>query len=312
MEDPIAAACRVAAAVLGHDVPHALPAVGDLPIVAASVVGEPPRARIAWVAPGSPAPLARVACPPGRPSPPRPLVVTAVELDAPGLPRDRILVARTTGAVHAVRILLAGGESPPPERVGPAQIALVRLAAGAMVIGIDALDASEEPVGRLARPGVSELRSDGVSVSGRLAASHGMCAGIGGGRWAGSFEEAAFEAGFVPDFPSWLPRGMGIGRARLEPDLSYPAAPPAIVIPWTGLAGERVLLRQTAAPLASPPTLGPGGERVDIGAVQGELGGRWLATLTWETPVRAYGLQIRELPWPREIALKVARSIPQG
>ena len=89
-------------------------------------------------------------------------------------------------------------------------------------------------------------------MSGRIGATHGMGAGIGGGRWAPGLAEAAFEAGYAPLAARWMPPGLERGRPRVEPDVAYPAAPPAMVVAWTGDGGARVLLRQAPAPLASP------------------------------------------------------------
>ena len=51
MDDAVARAREIAEAALGHPVPHALPAEDGAPIVAASVAGDPPCARVAWVSP---------------------------------------------------------------------------------------------------------------------------------------------------------------------------------------------------------------------------------------------------------------------
>ena len=107
--------------------------------------------------------------------------------------------------------------------------------------------------------------------------------------------------------------GLERGRPRVEPDVAYPAAPPAIVIAWAGGEAARVLLRQAPAPLASPDTGGRGAREVAVGAVRGVLRGRGLVTLIWETPERAFGLQIRGVPGGEEVALRVARSVsPQA
>lgn len=301
---------EIAEAALGHPVPHALASVDGGPIVAASVAGDPPRARVAWVSPGGDV-LARVACPPGRPSRWRPLVAAAVSLET-GSVLDRVLVARLAAEASAARPLLSTEEEAPATPAGGEGLVLVRIGADVAVIAVDALDASGEPVGRLARPGISELRFDGSSVSGRLGATHGMGAGIGSGRWAPGLAEAAFEAGYEPWLPSWLPPGLERGRPRVEPDVAYPAAPPAIVIAWTGADGARVLLRQAPAPLASPDTGGRGARQVAVGDVSGVLRGRGLATLVWEGPDRAFGLQVRGVAAGEEVALRVARSVGPG
>jgi hypothetical protein len=306
MQDPRARAREIAEGALGHPVPHVL-APDDGPIVAASVAGDPPCARVAWVSPDGGV-LARVACPPGRPSRWRPVVAAAVALEAPPH-EDRVLVARLASEASAALPLLASDEPPPPAAVGGEGLALARLPADALVVGVDALDASGEPVGRLARPGVSELRFDGSSVSGRLGATHGMGAGIGSGRWARGLAEAAFEAGYEAWLPAWVPEGLERGRPRVEPDIAYPAAPPAIVIAWSGADGARVLLRQAPAPLASPETGGRGARAERIGDVEGILRGPRLVTLVWEGPERAFGVQVRGMTGGEEVALRVARSI---
>ncbi len=307
VEPPPSPERAAAEAALGHPVPHGLPAADGLPYVAASVAGDPPRARVAWVlADGGIA--ARVACPPGRPSRWRPVVASVVEADLPGL-QDRVLVARVAPGVVAVQAIVAGEHEPAPAPVGGEGLALARLAGGEAVLAVDALDASGEAVGRLDRPGLSELRTDGASVSGRLGATHGMGAGIGGGRWSPGLAEAAFEAGYEAWLPSWVPDGLERGNPRVEPDLSYPAAPPAIVLAWTDSVGARVLLRQAPAPLASPDAGGPGARPVDVSGAPGVLRGRGLVTLVWEGEERAFGLQLRGIPHGEDVALRVARSI---
>lgn len=307
MDESPAPERAAAEAALGHAVPYMLAADGTLPTVAASVVGDPPRARVAWVRIDG-AVIARVACPPGRPSRWRPVVAAVVEVATPGL-EDRVLVARTSPEAAAVRPVLASETPAESQPVGGEGLVLVRLPQGVTVMGVDALDASGEPIGRLDRPGVSELRTEGGAVSGRIGATHGMGAGIGGGRWAPGLAEAAFEAGYDLWLPAWTPDGMERGRPRVEPDISYPVAPPAVVIAWNGADGSRVLLRQAPAPLASPDGGGRDAEDVDIAGVTGVLRGRMLVTLVWEAPERAFGLQVRGLPDSRDVALRVARSI---
>lgn len=312
MDDAIGRARGIAEAALGHPVPYVIPPAGDGPIVAASVAGDPPCARVAWVDQEGQV-LARVACPPGRPSRWRPVVAAVVAAEAPQRVVDRLLVGRLAPEAAALRPILASEEEAPPSPAGEEGLALARIAPEVAVIGVDALDASGEPIGRLARPGVSELRFDGSSVSGRLGATHGMGAGIGGGRWAPGLAEAAFEVGYQPWLPAWVPDGLRRGRPRVEPDIAYPAAPPALVIPWSGPGGARVLLRQAPAPLASPDTGGRGAREVAVGGATGVLRGRGLVTLVWETPERAFGLQVRGMPGAEEVALRVARSVaPEG
>jgi hypothetical protein len=307
MEDARERAREIAESALGHPVPHALPADGAGLVAAASVAGDPPCARLAWVSPEGEV-VARVACPPGRPSRWRPVVAAAVSLEAPPH-ADRVLVARLASEAAAALPMLASDEPAPAEAAGGEGLVLARIPAEVPVLAVDALDASGEPIGRLARAGVSELRFDGSSVSGRLGATHGMGAGIGGGRWAPGLAEAAFEAGYEAWLPAWVPEGLARGRPRVEPDISYPAAPPAIVIAWTGGDGARVLLRQAPAPLASPDTGGRGARTATVGEAEGILRGPRLVTLVWEGPERAFGIQVRGMPHGEEVALRVARSI---
>ncbi len=297
-----------AEAALGHPVPLVLGAGPVGAVVAASVAGDPPRARVAWVGPDG-AVLARVATPPARPSRWRPVVAATVSVEmAPEL-EDRILVARAAPEAAAVQPVLATDEPVPPVPVAEGGLALARIPAEVSVIAVDALDARGEPIGRLARPGISELTFDGASIGGRMGATHGMGAGIGAGRWAPGMAEAAFEVGYDPWLPRWLPDGLERGRPRVEPDIAYPAAPPAIVLAWTGDGGARVLLRQAPAPLASPDGGGFHAREVPVGDAVGMLRSRGLVTLVWETPDRAFGLQVRGIPDGDEVALRVARSI---
>jgi len=308
MEETPGSPRAIAEAALGHPVPAVLAAVADGPVVAGSVAGDPPRARIAWVGADGRV-LARVACPPGRPSRWRPVVAAVVSLDMPPAAGDRVLVARVSPEASSILPLLASEDPSEAVGVGEDGLVLARLPSDTPVIAVDALDASGEPIGRLVRAGVSELRFDGSSVSGRMGATHGMGAGIGDGRWAPGLDDAAFEVGYTPCLPGWMPAGLTRSRPRVEPDVSYPAAPPAVVIAWTGPGGARVLLRQCPAPLASPDTGGRDARPVEVGGSPGVLRGRGLVTLVWETPDRAFGIQVRGVAMGEETALRVARSI---
>ena len=309
MDEAEGRAARLAERALGHPVAFAIPAADGLPIVAGSVAGDPPRARVAWIDPETGAIVARVSCPPGQPSRWRPVVAASVALESPPAPRDRVLVARLAPEAAALRPILAVQEEIPPAAAGEAGLTIVRLPPDAVVIAVDALDANGEPIGQLVRSGVSELHTDGASVSGRLGATHGMAAGIGAGRWAPDLPEASFEIGYEPWLPAWLPAGFERSAPRVEPDGAYPAAPPALVIAWTDPEGARILLRQAPAPLASPDTGGRGSREVAVGEVVGVLRGRGLVTLVWETAERAFGLQVRGVPDGEAIALRVARSV---
>ena len=311
MGDPLAEARTVAESALGHPVPHLLASAGDRSILAASVAGDPPRARVAWVDAGTGEVRARVACPPGRPSRGRPVVAAVVEAAIPGELEDRILVARVAPEAAAARAVVASDVEPDPAQAGAEGLVLIRLDPGVIAVAVDALDARGEAVGRLARPGLAELRSDGRAVSGRLGATHGMSAGFGAGAWKDSLDEAIFEAGFTPSLPEWVPPGFERTRARVEPDASYPSGPPSIVIAWTKDAGaQRVLLRQTVAPLASPPGPSRWTREEPIGEVVGHVSGRRLGLLVWEREDLAFGIQVRGMGHMDEVALRVARSIP--
>jgi hypothetical protein len=302
-------AAEAAARALGHPVLAVLPGGGGQPVVAASVVGDPPQTRLAWVDPVRGSVLARVACPPGRPSRPRPVVATAVTFLEPDRAPDRVLVGRVVEGVAAMRPVLAAEEPEPDAPVGAGDLALARVPSDVLLVAVDAVDPGGEAVGRLLGAGVAHLQVAGGSVSGRLGLSHGMAAGIGPGRWAADLEEAAFEAGYELWLPDWLPPGLERRALRLEPDAAYPAAPSSVVIAWTGAGEPRVLLRQAPAPLASPDPGGRGAREVAIGEASGVLRGRWMPTLVWETPVRAFGLQVRRLPDAEAVALRVARSV---
>ena len=63
------------------------------------------------------------------------------------------------------------------------------------------------------------------------------------------------------------------------------------------------------APLASPDTGGRDARVVEVGGAPGVLRVRGLVTLVWETPERAFGLQVRGAGLGEETALRVARSI---
>src|SRR6476619_4300297 len=119
-------AAEAAARALGHPVPLALPGDEERPIVAASVSGDPPGTRVAWVDPRSGEIVARVACPPGRPSRFRPVVATAITL-AEGFAHDRVVAARVAPGLAAVRAVMAVEDPVPDVAAGPDGLALVRV-----------------------------------------------------------------------------------------------------------------------------------------------------------------------------------------
>jgi hypothetical protein len=309
MTDDLAQVRAAAAGVLSHPVPHALPAQGDFATVAASVAEDPPQSRMAWVTAEGEV-LARVACPPGRPSRFRPVVATSVTLDPSGGPEDHVVVCRVAPGIEAVRVIYAGHEDDDPvASVGAEGLALVRLPVGVPITSVEALDARGEPVGSMVGQGLTRLRLSGGSSSGRAGLTHGMAAGVGGGSWA-DMEEAAFAAGYTPVLPGWEPEGFLRSDPRVEPDVAYPAAPPAVLFVWSGPGDARVLMRQAPAPLASPEMPGRGSRDVDVNGVVGILRGTRFVTLVWETDERAFGVQVLRMDDAPEVALRLARSVP--
>lgn len=298
--------------ILGHPVPLVLEPVEGRPVAALSAVGDPPRSRIAWVDIPGERIVARVACPPGVPSRWRPVVASDVGLDLPGAEPERVLVARAAPEIPHIRVVLAWDGEQPVAPVGPGGLVGVRLPAGVGVDAVDALDARGEPVGRLTHVGIAILRSDGATVGGRMGAGHGMAAGIGHGHWVDTAEAASWEAGYAPLLPTWVPRGLQMSRFRIEPELAYPAAPPAVIVAWSDDSGARVLLRQAVAPLASPDPGGALASSMDVNGAEGILRGRGLATLVWQTADRAFGIQVRGVEDAVVVARDVARAIPTG
>jgi hypothetical protein len=310
MADELAQARSLAAGVLSHPVPHALPGDDRHAIVAASVAGDPPQARVAWVdADGTI--LARIACPPGRPSRFRPVVATSISVDLPGAPTDHVVVCRVAPGVHAARVVRAGyDDENPSAEVGSEGLVLVRLPSGAPIVSVEALDARGEPVGTLVGEGLTRLNVTAGSTSGRPGLTHGMAAGIGGGGWVADLAEATFAAGYDLLLPTWEPDGFSRSHPRVEPDVAYPAAPPAVLFVWSGPADARVLLRQAPAPLANPEMPGRGSKDVDINGAVGILRGTRFVTLVWETEERAFGVQVLRMDDAPDVALRLARSVP--
>lgn len=302
------AAVQQAAQALGHPVSLALASPGRL-TVAVSAVGSPRRMRVAFLDGGHRI-VGRVGCPPLVPSRPRPVVACIIELLDATHGRERVLVAGASSGVVALRLLLAAEEQVGPVPVGEDGLAAARLAPDVAVIAVDALDARGEPVGRLLGTGVSELTLTAGKVGGRLGTSHGMAAGFGAGFWVDDVAAAELEAGYALVLPTWMPDGLVAGAPHVEPDTSYPSAPPMVAVAWHGEGDARVLLRQAPAPLAAPD-LGSGpAEVVEIAGVRGIARGRWLPTVVWETDERAFGLQLRRIDGGIETALRIAASIP--
>ena len=296
---------------LGHPVSIVLAEDGH-DLVACSIGGDPPRMRAAWLDPTGQKVIARVGCPPLRPSRARPVVACSVGRFEPDLAPDRLLLCQVASGVAAVRAVLATQNAPDDVAVDSSGLAVMRLPPDVVVVAVDALDQRGEPVGRLVGAGIGDLRLEGGKIGGRLGTGHGMAAGFGAGAWVDDLAAAAFGAGFTPVLPAWLPEDLVIGKPRLEPDVSYPAAPPSVVIAWHGQGDERVLLRQAPAPLATPDAGGPPAVEVDVNGARGVLRRRWMPTLVWETVDRAFGLQMRRIDGGEELVLQIARSIPPG
>jgi hypothetical protein len=311
MMDAMDAPLTRLAAILGHPVIAALaPDQGPL-WVAVSTAGPPTRVRVAWVDPVSGEVRARVSCPPGVPSRWRPIVGAVVHLFDGAQAIDQLFVGRLAAETQAALPLLAEEATPAPTPAGPEGVVVIRLAPTAMLLGIDAIGPGEEPVGRLDRSGMAELDTSGGQVSGRLGSGHGMAAGIGHGRWLDDMESASLEVGFAVVLPEWLPAGFRRSRPRIEPDLSYPFGPMALIVTWDGPDSQRVLLRQTVAPLASPDPGGALARPVEINGSEGVLRGRRVfVTIVWQTATRAFGVQVQRMHDAEDIATRVARSIP--
>lgn len=298
-------------AILGHPVVALLPPEHGPLWVAVSTVGPPTCVRIAWVDPERGEDRARVLCPPGVPSRWRPIVGAVVSLIDGGTAVDQLFVGRVAAEARAALPLLAEEATPAVTPAGPDGIVVIRLSPESMLLGVDAIGQADEPVGRLDRSGIAELQTSGGQVSGRLGSGHGMAAGIGHGRWLEDLESAMFEVGYTVVLPGWVPAGFVRSRPRLEPDLSYPFGPMAVIVTWDGPDGRRVLVRQTVAPLASPDPGGALAHAVDINGVAGVVRGRRsFVTVVWQTETRAFGVQVQRMDDAEDIALRVARSIP--
>ena len=298
-------------AILEHPVIAAL-APDEVPLwVAVSTAGPPTRVRVAWVDLDAGEVLARVSCPPGVPSRWRPIVGAVVHLVDAGQPIDQLFVGRLAPEASAALPLLAEEATPAATMPGPDGVVVIRMSPTSMLLGVDAIGPGDEPVGRLDRSGMAELDTSGAQVSGRLGSGHGMAAGIGHGRWLDDLESATFEVGYAAVLPEWLPSGFRRSRPRIEPDLSYPFGPMAVIMTWDGDDGQRVLLRQTVAPLASPDPGGAMARPVEINGWEGVLRGRrTFVTVVWQTTTRAFGVQVHRMDDAEGVALRVARSIP--
>jgi hypothetical protein len=298
-------------AILGHPVAFVVPPEDGPWWLAVSTIGSPPRVRLAWVDVDTGEVRARVSCPPGVPSRWRPVVGAVVHLTAAGRPVDQIFAGRLAPEARAVLPLLAEEATPSATPATVDGIVVIRLEPESMLLAVDAIGQGNEPVGRLDRSGMAELETSGGQVSGRLGSGHGMAAGIGHGRWLDDLDSATFEVGYSIVLPMWLPLGFQRSRPRLEPDLSYPYGPMAVIVTWDGPDGQRVLVRQTVAPLASPDPGGALAMPVDINGIGGVVRGRrTFVTVVWQTQTRAFGVQVQRMTDAEDVGLRVARSIP--
>lgn len=299
---------RGAEQLLGHPVAGTLTDEQTAVMIAASVAGDPPRTRLAWIDWRGATIAARLVCPPGFPSRMRPLVATDVRVDQAGID-ERLIAVRAVDGIAGVQLIVADEVQPPVTPVGSQGIALARIGITIPVMGIDALSATGEPVGRLDSAGIGRLSLSAGRVTGRLGVSHGLAAGFGGGYWVTDADEATFEAGFTPVLPSWLPDGLDRGMFHIEPDVAYPAAPPSVAVAW-GREPQRVLVRQSPGQLASPDTGGARSEPVQVGPWSARLVSRGrFATLVWQAADRAFGIQIVGVDAPGDVALRVAASM---
>ena len=296
------------AAILGHPIDAVLPpAEGGDAVVAVSRTGDPVRVRAAWLRPDGTV-AARLGCPPGVPSPARPITATLCDVSADGV-SDHMVLGRVSGGVASVRATVAGPE-PVMLAVHGDGVLAGRLPPEPMLIALDAIAPDGESVGRLMRTGVHEMALVAGRIEGRLGASHGMAAGFGAGDTVAGLEVAEVEAGYQAVLPAWLPPGFGMTTVRVEPEAAYPFAPPSIAIAWSPPDDDaRVLLRQAPAPLAVPERPDGRGQAVAVGPATGVLRSRGMAFLVWEHADRAFGLQVRGTADPAADALAIARSI---
>ncbi len=295
--------------LLGHPVDVVLPPTPDCDArVAVSRTSSPIRVRAAWVDESGQV-VARLGCPPGVPSPVRPIIATVCEVSADGV-SDRLLLGRATTGVVSVRASMLDHEC---VDVGVHNEGIVagRIPPGPIPVALDAIAPDGESIGRLMNPGITEMALVAGRIEGRLGATHGMAAGFGAGDTVESLEVAQLEAGYPALLPAWLPDGFAMSTVRVEPEAAYPFAPPSIAIAWApGETDARVLLRQCPGPLASPETPDARGTEVDVAGVPGVMRARGMAFLVWERGDRAFGLQVRGTTDPEADALAIAESIP--
>jgi hypothetical protein len=277
-------------------------------MIAASVTGDPPRTRLAWIDwPAATIP-ARLVCPPGRPSRLRPLVATDVRVAQAGID-DRVMAIRAVEGIASVQLVVADEVQPEPVEVANEGIALIRVGPHTAVMAIDALSPAGEAVGRLDAAGIAVLSLASGRISGRLGVGHGLAAGFGAGTWVADREAAAFEAGFLPVLPAWMPDDLEHGMFHIEPDVAYPSAPPSVAVAW-GREPRRILIRQTPGALATPDPGGGRSRQVAVGPWSATLVSRGkFATLVWEAADRAFGIQVAGFDLPDEVALRIGASM---
>jgi hypothetical protein len=294
--------------LLRHPVAATLTDVRTAVMVAASVAGDPPSTRLAWIDWRGATIVARLVCPPARPNAMRPVVATEVRLDQAGID-DRVIVMRAAPGIERLQVEIADQHQPEATGVGPEGVALARLDLRTTVLGIDALSAAGEAVGRLDAAGIGSLALASGRITGRLGTSHGLAAGFGAGYWIDELAEAAFEAGFSPRLPAWVPDELPRGKFHIEPDVAYPVALPSVAVAW-GAEPQRVLVRQTPGTLTGAVQGGARSEPVQIGQWTGELMARGrFAALVWEADDRAFGVQVVGFDDPGEVAVRVGASL---
>ena len=295
--------------LLGHPVDVVLPPTPDCAArVAVSRTADPVRVRAAWVSDAGEV-VARLGCPPGVPSPVRPVIATVCEVSADGV-TDRLLLGRATTGVASVRASMPDHESVevPVHADG---VVAGRIPPGPVPVAVDAVAPDGESIGRLMHSGITEMALVAGRIEGRLGATHGMAAGFGAGDTVEGLAVAEVEAGYQALLPAWLPEGFAMTTVRVEPEAAYPFAPPSIAIAWMQAEGDaRVLLRQCPGPLASPEMPDGRGTAVDVDGVTGVMRARGMAFLVWERGDRAFGLQVRGTGDPEADALAIAASIP--
>ena len=296
--------------LLRHPVAATLTDAHTAVMIAASVAGDPPRTRLAWIDWRGATIVARLVCPPGLPSRMRPVVATDVRVDQAGID-DRVIAIRAADGIAGVQLVVAEEAQPPVERgSGPKALHSRGSACDTPVMAIDALSAAGEPVGRLDAAGIGMLDVVGRARSpAGSGSSHGLAAGFGAGHWVADVDDATFEAGFTPRVAvPGCRRGSSRGMFHIEPDVAYPAAAPSVAVAW-GREPQRVLVRQTPGQLASPARWRAFG----TGAVgpwpAGLMARGRFATLVWQAADRAFGVQVVGFDAPGEVALRVAASM---